>query len=155
MSDDKKKTTTDEGPVKPQHSSRKAKNFVEIDPVAYTTLKEECDQRIDLLIRLGLGGHDIQLARRAVCSPSESVISPLLRGTIATTLEILLRLVASDDVLFNRLRNLLANRHRVMETHEIMLAALELRETARDPQAKIQPHKDRVNKSHPRPSGPK
>lgn len=142
--------------AEPKHSARKVKGFVDLAPMAYN-MKEAVDERLDQLIRLGLGdpGH-IAFFRQALANPKQSVQSAAYRDYVAHALSVLLQLILSDQVLFQRVRTTLQNTRNQLTIEEVITQAMQLRqESAVD----VNPTSQKtVHKKHPRPAkvpGPK
>lgn len=109
------KTGSKEGQALPEVDPRK---FVRVNPPlktadGTTAVSESLNtQQIDNLIRLGLGDQDhLSYYRQALSNPEQAVQNPNLRKYVAEVLSELLNIVQGDQQMYNRLRNLLQNRH--------------------------------------------
>lgn len=138
--------------AEPRFSTRKVKSFVEIDP--QTHMRESVDERIDQLIRYGLGDPaKLAFYRAALQNPRESVNSAVYRRYVGDTLANLLQIILSDQSLFLRVRTVLQQRKRQLTHEDVVLAAMELRlENASDLPDPKDVRKKTVHKKHPRPA---
>lgn len=125
-----KKPKTVGDTAKPVHSVRKIKNqFIDFDPTTETSMyRESVDERLDYLIRIGLGDPaKLAYYRTALSDPRAAVLSALYRDMAAHALSRLIELVLSDPILYNRLRTLLLARGSSMTVESVIEAGLELR----------------------------
>lgn len=141
--------------AEPRFSTRKIKSFVEIDP--NINLREQVDERIDQLIRYGLGDPaKLAFYRKALENPRSAVQSQVYRDYVGTALENLLQLILSDQTLFYRIRTVLQQRRVQLHREDVNSVAMSIRLSEADvgnESDKPDPkdvRKKTVHKKHPR-----
>lgn len=155
---DEKKDEKPSGP-KPPHSKKKVLgSHVDMEPTAYATLREGVDDRIDTLIRLGLGDvSKLSFYRQVASAPRRAVDIANLRPLAGEMLERLLGLIVSDQQLYLRLRAVLSSKKKLHETGDVVAAALALRTESRrsvkevDPADEVDARTETRHKKHPLP----
>ena len=134
----------------PKHSTRKVKAaFLDLEPNAYKPLKEQMDERIDMLIRLGIGDPGkISFYRTAMQDPAMAVGSATYRPYAGHALASLLQVILSDTSLFNRVLTVLRTHRGNMQMEDVIQAALQMRQNADED---VNPTRQKtVHKKHPR-----
>lgn len=140
--------------AEPRHGLRKIKSFVDTSPLLYP-IKEAVDERLDQLIRFGLGDPSkIAFYRQALSDPKSAVNSATYRQYVGEALSKLLTVILSDPTLYLRVRTLLQTRGRgPMTLEDVALAAMNLTMESRPvpvQDADEPVRKKTVHKKHPR-----
>lgn len=113
-------------PSAPKHK-RRVKSFVDLTPTT-EEIRESVDERLDELIRYGLGDQShLAFYRQALSDPRSSVNNVQYRKYVGESLARLLELILSDQALFVRVRTLLQTRGRSMTNEELSLMAVRVR----------------------------
>jgi len=125
IKDSRKKTKDDTPPNKADRKDQKSeasastlnpKKFVIINPPLSGDKMNESRslQKIDYLIRLGLGNQDhLSYYRQAMSDPKKAVVNPNLRKYVAEILDDVLNIIFNDSQTYNRLRTLLQKDHKI------------------------------------------
>lgn len=124
------KQKSDRKSDKPHHPARRVKSqFIDFDPTTESSMyRESVDERVDYLIRIGLGDPaKLAYYRQAIDDPRSAVKSALYREMVADVLSKLMTAVLSDPILFNRVKTLLLSRGRALTLEQVVAAGMELR----------------------------